>query len=317
MKKQFVIGIDGGGTRTRGAIADLSGTIIAQRQEDSTNVHVVGLETAARRIWRLIRGLTEDADGMLRSLSVVVAGLAGMGRPSDRKTLSEELRRVAGTVRFGWRKVQVCTDAEIALAGAFRSGPGVVIIAGTGSIVIGKDERGVVHRVGGWGRDFGDEGSGHQLARQALSAIAKAYDGRSRPTALEGAVLQRLKLTDVTGLVEKVSTNAFDVSTLAPLVLEAAERGDRIAEQIVKQSADELIDHVRALISKVHVKRKLDVVFVGGLIDHPNVYSKLLASKLVSVLPQVNVRPPLSTPVQGAIYLGLRHLEEQHPILTR
>ncbi|MEE9186705.1 MAG: hypothetical protein V3U10_01600, partial [Bacteroidota bacterium] len=112
----------------------------------------------------------------------------------------------------------------------------------------------------------------------------------------------------------KVSSNAFDVSTLAPLVLEVANRGDRIAGEIVKQSADDLIVHVRALISKVQAKRKLDVALLGGVIDHPNVYSTLLASKLSSVLPQVNVRLPLSTPVQGAIQLGLNHIEEKHSV---
>ncbi len=114
----------------------------------------------------------------------------------------------------------------------------------------------------------------------------------------------------MTGLVEKVSRNELDVSILAPLVLQAAERGDKVAEEIVKQSADELVEHVRALLTRMEFKRNVDVVFIGGLIDHPNVYSNLLGSKLKSVLPQVNTRPPLSDPVRGAIHLGLRHLEE-------
>ncbi len=311
MKEGFLIGIDGGGTKTKGAITDLPGSILSEKQTGSTNVHIVGYEVAARRLWNLIRELANQADGRLSAVSVVVAGVAGMGCPSDRKAYLATLKRVAGKVRFSWRKVQVRTDAEIALAGAFLGSPGIVVIAGTGSIVIGKDERGDMHRVGGWGREFGDEGGGFQLGRKALAAVAKASDGRSGPTALTDALLQRLKLTDVSGLVEKVSRNTLDVSTLAPLVLEAAEQGDKVAKEIVKQSADELIDHVRALISKIQIKRKVDVAFIGGLIDQPNVYSNLLENKLSSVLPQVNVRPPLSNPVRGAIYLGLRHLEEK------
>lgn len=316
MRKRFVIGIDGGGTKTKGAIADLTGSLLSEKQTGSTNVHIVGYEGAARGIWNLIHELAEQTRGDLGAVSIVVAGLAGMGRLSDRKALLQALKRAAGNVRFSLRRIHVCTDAEIALAGAFRGGPGIVVIAGTGSIVIGKDERGDIHRVGGWGRVLGDEGSGYQLGKKALAAVAQSYDGRSAPTALTDAFLERLRLSDVSGLVEKVSSNAFDVSMLAPLVLEAANRGDRIAGEIVKQAADDLIGHVRALISKVQARRKLDVALLGGVIDHPNVYSKLLASKLSSVLPQVNVRLPLSTPVQGAIQLGLHQIEEKHSVVT-
>ncbi|MEE9187171.1 MAG: BadF/BadG/BcrA/BcrD ATPase family protein, partial [Bacteroidota bacterium] len=241
MRKRFVIGIDGGGTKTKGAIADLTGSLLSEKQTGSTNVHIVGYAGAARGIWNLIRELAEQTRGDVGAVSLVVAGLAGMGRLSDRKALLQALKRVAGNVRFSLRRIQVCTDAEIALAGAFRGGPGIVIIAGTGSIVIGKDERGDIHRVGGWGRVLGDEGSGYQLGKKALAAVAQSYDGRSAPTALTDAFLERLRLSDVSGLVEKVSSNAFDVSTLAPLVLEVANRGDRIAGEIVRQSADDLI----------------------------------------------------------------------------
>ena len=315
MESRFVVGIDGGGSKTKGAIADLTGSILSEKQTHSTNVHLVGYEVAGMRLWNLIRDLVSQVGCGLGAINVVFAGLAGMGHPSNRKACLNVLKRVAGKVGFSWRKVRLCTDAEIALAGAFRGGPGIVVIAGTGSIVFGRDERGDLHRVGGWGREFGDEGSGYELGRKALAAVSKSYDGQSRPTALTNAILQSLKLAEISGLVEKVSRNAFDVPALAPLVFEAAEQGDEVAKDIIKQSANELIDQVKAMIPKIQAKRKVNVALVGGLIDHPNVYSKLLASTLIRVLPKINLRPPLSTPVQGAIQLGLCHTEEKRPLV--
>ncbi|HEY4643651.1 MAG TPA: BadF/BadG/BcrA/BcrD ATPase family protein [Bacteroidota bacterium] len=311
MKNSFVIGIDGGGTRTRGAVADITGTILSEKEAESSNVHVVGYQEAAKRVWALVRNLTDDNYMKQSAVRVVVAGLAGVGRPNDRKLYLEALRGAVGRARFSLRRVHLYTDAEIALAGAFGGSPGIVVIAGTGSIVMGKDEAGVFRRVGGWGRDIGDEGSGYQIGRRALAAVAKSYDGRSNPTALTDLVLKKLKLADVPDLVEKVSRNALDMSTLAPLVLEAAKDGDKVAEEILKQAADELVLHVRALLSGIQVRRKVDVVFSGGLIDHANIYSEFLERKLISACPQVSVRPPLSSPLKGAIHLALSLLEEK------
>lgn len=311
MKNSFVIGIDGGGTRTRGAVADITGTILSEKESESSNVHLVGYQEAATRVWALVRNLIGDIHKKQSAVRVVVAGLAGVGRPNDRKLYLQALRGVVGRARFSLRRVHLYTDAEIALAGAFGGSPGIVVIAGTGSIVMGKDEAGVLRRVGGWGRDIGDEGSGYQIGRRALAAVAKSYDGRSVPTALTESVFKKLKLADAAGLVEKVSRNAFDISTLAPLVLEAAKDGDKVAEEILKQAADELVLHVRALLSGIQVRRKVDVAFSGGLIDHANIYSEFLERKLVSACPQVNVRPPLSSPLKGAIHLALSLLEDK------
>jgi len=177
-RTSLVLGVDGGGTRSTGLIADLSGNILSRREGGATNPNVVGFDESARTIFDLISGCCKEVHCSPDELRAVVLGLAGARVHEFRERIREEVN--AQFLQNGSRPLPLAveTDARIALEGAFDGGPGVVLIAGTGSIVIGKNEHGDILSVGGWGRILGDEGSGFAIGRDGVRALTAYYDGR-------------------------------------------------------------------------------------------------------------------------------------------
>jgi glucosamine kinase len=173
-----VLGADGGGTKTLGILADAGGNELARFQVGPGNPNVVGIDGAAANLLDLVTGCCERAKLLPRDVGAVVFGLAGAGNAAVRARLTDALR--SGATQRGWEhpKFTIETDARVALEGAFGGGPGVVIIAGTGSILIGKLSDGTVTSVGGWGRMLGDEGSGFHIGSEAIRAVTRDIDGR-------------------------------------------------------------------------------------------------------------------------------------------
>ena len=257
----FVIGVDGGGTKMRVALLDLSGQEIARAEHpggvvthEAPGVAVTALQAA---VWDAV-----DQAGVELPASALWAGLAGAGQEAARSAVLAAL----ATAKLA-EIVHVGTDAEPAFHDAFGVGPGMLLIGGTGSIAWGRDGRGRIERVGGWGRLLGDEGSGHDIGVQALRAVARAHDGRIEPTALTSSVLAHCGQQEVTGLVrwaEKASK--ADVAQLAPLVVSAAEAGDATAEAIVEASVTALVAHVEALARRLGEEGAPELLLWGGLL---------------------------------------------------
>ena len=162
---EFIIGIDGGGTKTAAVIADVQGTILARRSGGPANFHISGVERASRTIVALMKDCCVSAGCSLNDVGASIIGLAGAGRAGDKKEIAKGILKVASSKNVKLRNLSIESDARVALEGAFKGGPGIVVIAGTGSIVYGKDVNGNIHRAGGWGRILGDEGSGFSIGR--------------------------------------------------------------------------------------------------------------------------------------------------------
>ena len=213
------------------------------------------------------------------------------------------------------RSVAIETDGRIALEGAFKGKTGIIIIAGTGSFALAKDHKGVTHRAGGWGRILGDEGSGYAIGRDGINAVTKHLDGRGKPTLLTELIDRRFGLSNHEKIIGAIYRGNFDVATVAPLVLEAAEAKDVECQRILNKATFELFEHVRVLVNRIEeskgAREKIPVAFIGSLISNDNVYRKVLTQKITFSMPQVNVIAPEASPAYGAVLLSIQSAQDQ------
>lgn len=311
---RFVIGMDGGGTKTAAIIAALDGTIVAEHVAGPSNFQIIGVETAAQTIFSLISECCRSVPCTPAQIQAVTLGLTGAGRVADQKRMADGLKKYALAQGVKLKKVIVDSDARIALEGAFKGAPGIILIAGTGSIAFGKDAAGAIHRVGGWGRILGDEGSGFYIGRSGLTAVTRFIDGRGNKTLLTKLVAERFNLNDQAEIITAVYKNNFDVASIAPLVLEAASKKDEVSRLIIVQAAAELTDHIGSLAamltpsSRKKVKAKIPVSFIGGLIANDTLLRRMLIMQLAAELPHIHIAEPMSPPAYGAVVMSLASL---------
>ena len=165
----------------------------------------------------------------------------------------DELRKALRVENLA-TKVVVVTDIEIALAAAFAEGPGIVVSAGTGQRRRRARPDGQQHRIGGYGWQMGDEGSGYAIGRAALGAVSRAVDGRSPRTALSDRVLSATRSADFDALVRwAAGASPAEVAAIAPHVLEVAEQGDTLAQGIADYAARELSQLAICLLPKMEI----------------------------------------------------------------
>ena len=259
---RFVVGVDGGGTSTRAVILDDGGAEIARAERDGAVATADAPGEAAAAVAAAVR-IAAVQGGVTLPAQALWAGLAGAGRESTRDAVTAALSRLGLA-----ESVEVGTDVEAALHDAFGDGPGVMLIAGTGSIAWARDASGVMHRVGGWGQHMGDEGSGYWIGMGALRCVARAEDSRGAATMLREAILESLGLLDPTELVTWVaSASKAEIAALVPDVARAASAGDFGAIEILELAVDILTGHVTTVVEHSGPwSGKPYLAFGGGLI---------------------------------------------------
>lgn len=304
-KKHFIIGIDGGGTKSTALLVGIDGTVLAECTGGPTQLQIVGIKQASSALFELIKDCCQKVGTNSDSLQSVIMGIAGAGRVSDKTDLTNAILALGLKKKFPLKNLRVETDAQIALEAAFAGGPGICIIAGTGSIALYRTEDGKVIRTGGWGRILGDEGGGYVIARDALNAIMRQYDKRGEKTELTKKALAHFNVTSPEELITKIYNEQFDIATFVPLVFEAAMELDRVAQSILVKNANELVELVRILIMQSRPRIKLPVALRGGLLENDNIYSKMVRQKIISSLPNVMVQKPKFPNAFGAAIIGL------------
>lgn len=302
----IVVGVDGGGTSTRAMVADERGAELATVMGRASAVRPGEAEASADVIADTVREALAAADmeeARPRSLCV---GVAGVGRDAERDALWQAL-----TQRELADEVLVQPDALIALEDAFGDGPGILLIAGTGSVAFARGPAGALSRCGGWGPTFGDEGSGAWIGRRALSVVTAASDGREPPTALTGAILTACEVDDVQALIPWAAraTPAL-LATLAPAVLQVAGTGDLRANALLSMAVEELVVHVRALARQLFVDERaaIPVALAGGLLTRGAPLRRRLEHRLRTAVPGAQIHPQPVVPVRGAVRAALRLL---------
>jgi len=200
-------------------------------------------------------------------------------------------------------------DMITAHAGAFGGGPGVIVIAGTGSIAYGKDAAGQQARAGGWGYAMGDEGSGYDLGRQALVAAARMEDGRGPKTSLRAALLNHLQLNslwEVRTALYGETIRRPQMAGLAPLVFQACQQGDEAALRIVDQAAGDLAQLAAAVLGRLRWEEPPLLAPVGGVFQAGESIMDPFQTKLQGHYPGARVVPARYPPVIGALLLAYR-----------
>ena len=202
------------------------------------------------------------------------------------------------------RHYLLTSDAAIALAAAVRNAPGIIVIAGTGSIAFARDDQGKLLRAGGWGIPFDDRGSGYDLGRKAVAAALEAFDGRGPHTLLMDRICQHLDLGDITEIVSK-QLEPQQVAALFPLVMEAAREGDLVARHLCDDAARDLADLAVALLKRAGwTRRSTPVVTTGGVFKSSNLIRRAFARHLRRFAPQARVELLERPPVEGALWLA-------------
>jgi N-acetylglucosamine kinase-like BadF-type ATPase len=304
-QKRVVVGIDGGGTKTRALLVGFDGTVLAEVTGGASNVRKKGVPEAAEIFFDLVQKCAAKAETTHSAIAHVVVGAAGAGRPSTRSELTAAISALGQKNKFPLTQVTVETDARIALEAAFPGKPVIALIAGTGSIALHRDDEGRIHRTGGWGSIIGDEGSGYAIARDGCNAVMRQYDGRSEKTLLTEKLLAHFELAEIEELIPKIHSEKTEIAPFAEKVFEAVTERDRVARQILLKNAAELVEHVRILTLAHPPKHKLPVCLMGGLLENENEYSKLVREKLIASLPQAVVQKPKFPAAFGAAILGM------------
>ena len=307
---KYLIGIDGGGTKTDCAISDLSGKIIRKSTGKPSNFLIIGVEEAAENIFALIEENLFALEGDFSDVKQIVIGVAGAGREEDAMLLEKSFKDYSEQQGVHFKGVKIVSDAHVALEGAFPDSSGCILISGTGSILFGKDKDSKVHRVGGFGRLIGDEGSGYSIGRRALNAVTKEIDGRGQRTVITELLNNQIDSGVQDKLINKVYKEKLDVSSIAKIVIKAAEQGDIVANKILNDESNELVLYIKAFLEKISTD-KLNISFSGSLIDKRNFYSDLLKKKIKESLSIVKVVKSVSSPVQGAILLAKRIISDK------
>jgi N-acetylglucosamine kinase-like BadF-type ATPase len=263
---RLLLGVDGGATKTRALLADLDGRVVGAGTAGSSNYQSVGLEQAVAAIIEAVRGAFADAGLAMErdEVAVVCFGLAGVDRPDDRERLSGRLERE----RLG-RRMVIVNDSELVLAAGCPDGWGVALISGTGSICFGRAPDGRTARAGGWGYILGDEGSGFDIAVQALRLATRTADGRANAPGLLRAALDFWGLDAPEQLIELIYQREAgapgSVARFATRVLELAEAGDPDARRMLERAADDLALHVATVARRLGLERP-PVAFGGGVL---------------------------------------------------
>lgn len=303
----ILVGVDAGGTRTRAVAVREDGTRVAAAAGGPVNPYRLGLPGAAREISLTVR----RAVGRRRP-AVVVAGVAGSDDAGVGVSLQRSLRR-----RLGIRDLHVVSDAAIALDGALPGLPGVVVIAGTGSVAFGRSADGRQARAGGWGYLVGDEGSGFALGRAVLARVLRAFDGRQAETPLTPLALAALGARDAAEIAAQVRRlDVAAVAGLAESALRAAQEGDAEADAMIERAAGDLSAAAEAVARRLGLADGAPVATVGGLFAD-RTFTARFAAALRRRWPGGEVVAPRLPPVGGALWraFALRGLAPDERLL--
>lgn len=309
----YILGVDGGGSKTVVQIADTTGKVIAETVYGSSNYKSAGIEGAIKNlnngILRAIEKLNISDRIIFKSACF---GLSGNDFNVDTNIYHRIIfnKKIKGYLNFA--KTIICNDTRIGLAAGSSNKNGIIIICGTGSNCFGINEEGKEAKANGWDYILGDEGSGYEIGIKALRAFMREYDGRGEKTLLSKTILEDLNITDVSQLTKWAYSDAFlkdKIAHIAKTVCRTAEMGDRISIKILEEEVEEVVISIDAIANKLDlVDRNFDLVFVGNVFKCKKYFKNILMERLKDKFKGINFIPLTSKPIKGAIKLAIKNL---------
>ena len=307
-QSHFWLGVDGGGTNCRASVANDAGETLGEGQAEAANFLRVGLERAVSHIKKAVHQACKQAGIEPSQITAACIGLAGVSHPDHNRQMLGALKEALPI-----KDIMLETDARVALAGATGNQPGVVIIAGTGSIACGINVRGRFARSGGWGPIMGDEGSGNYIGRRALEAVMMAYDYRGEPTSMMDPVLKHFGVASPPELATVIYDSSSKekgevqgkIAQLSRIAVTAAQAGDKVAQAIIFAAAEELAKTAVAVIEQLRMEQDaFRVAYVGGVFEAGEMVLKPLREAIQNIAPAAEIVPPLDPPVIGAVKMA-------------
>lgn len=301
-----VLGIDGGGTRTRASIV-AGERVLAHAENGSIKRLRVGAEVSEANLRALLKEIYAQAG--VTGVRAASVGVASASMPGVKEWITEVLQD------FGVERSEVVGDEVIALDAAFRGGPGILQIAGTGSNTIGRAPDGSRESAGGWSSRLGDEGSGYWIGVNSLRRALHAYD-REKPSQILEKVGEIWGTPNLRALINLGdSTPGPDFAALAPAISALAEAGDPVAQAVLQQAAADLVEFVllvRAKLRKKHaIEGEVPVAWTGGVLSHMTLVRQAFFAGLKAAAPLMPVSPEEVVSLEGALWRAQRLAESE------
>lgn len=336
----LLVAVDGGGSGTRLWILDPGGRLLGRGEAGSSNLTAGGVEVAARAVVQAarqaglgVRDPAGDGPDTLQARRRAAPGAGGEGRASPDAPVAVVALTLAGADRepeagrmrarmeelFPQARVVLVHDGVGALLAGTLGGPGLLLLAGTGSLALALGPDGQEVRAGGWGYLLGDEGSGYWIGREAIRLALRAHDGREPETLLTRLVEEAAgvrSLPEVVGPIHRGERDRAWIAGLARGVVHAAEAGDEAARRILDQAARELALLVRAVLDRAFFLEGIDpvpVVAAGGLFRLGAGWRKRVEAALGRGAPRARLVAEVREPAVGAAYLALKAFHGQIP----
>ncbi|MFP4978130.1 N-acetylglucosamine kinase [Paenibacillus sp. CN-4] len=297
----FIVGIDGGGTKT-------AVTVAQDDREDVLLTFTVGPinyngghAEAIAASFKEIFNRTKRCCTNLEEVTHVCIGAAGVSNPAVARFLEKQVR---DNGYMG--PLTITGDQETALYGAQNAMQGIILIAGTGSICFGVNEKGERHRTGGFGHLIDDEGSGYSIGRDLLSILVQAEDGRKADTMIPALVYEQLGLAsvqEIIGFVYHKNTTKKDIAALAPVMTKACELGDALALKLAEQCAASLFELAAPVIERLKLY-EIPIATAGSVLQKSRFVRDALERKLAQSYPQTKLIMPVHNAAYGAVLLG-------------
>jgi N-acetylglucosamine kinase-like BadF-type ATPase len=302
MAERYYFGIDGGGTRSRILIVDGGGKALARAEAGSTNLYSVSPEEVRDNLAALLERALEAASLKKPALAGGCIGSAGLRGSGEAAIFRGFFDGLLGPDI----PVKLCSDGEILLVGGLGGPEGYCLIAGTGSIALGRSRDGRLVRAGGLGYLLGDEGSAAWIGKTAIARALRSLEGRDRESALLPALLSAVGLREPGDLVRYVHHDAgkAEIAALAPAVTAAARQGDPLALDILHTGASELALLVKSVLGQSPEICVRELVLAGGALEHDEVLAGRLRELLAAGDPGLKLRPPERSALEGACILA-------------
>ena len=309
----YILGVDGGGSKTTVQIADTSGKVISQAVSGSSSYKSVGINRAIGNLNTAVFDAVKKLK-VTRDIYFISScfGFAGNDAGEDSKTYRKIVFNDKLNSYLNPKGTIICNDTRIGLESGSESKNKIIIIAGAGSNCFGINEDGKQAGASGWDFILADEGSGYSVGLKALKAIVKAYDGRGEKTLLSKTILEELNLNEIPDLIKWAYGGLFPkdkISALAETVSNTAKMGDKVSIDILAEEAEEAVISVTTVANKLGFKNKnFDLIFVGSLFKCKKYFKNILISRLRENFPKITFLPLIASPVEGAIKLAIGNL---------
>ncbi len=298
----FFLGIDGGGTKTRCLIGDETSQL-GTGSSSSSKVQRVGEACARDAMAAALHEACVQTGISPRQIVRTCAGITGAARPE----IARVMRDLLASVIEG--QIEIVGDIEIAFEDAFDIAPGVIVIAGTGSIAYGRNPGGEITRAAGWGYPVSDEGSGQWIGSEAVRASLRAYDGGRRPDLLN-KLMDELGASNFEDFI--VRLNAYpsvDFATLFPAVLVASNNSDQIACDVLSRAGSELADMAGVVMDRLFSGRAVSIATHGGVFANSGIVRKCFAKAIGLRFPKATLLNREVDPARGALQRARREFK--------